>query len=221
MPLSKDSVLNAALVVVATCALISTSVAAYRTLYPPKPATPPVAVTVDDWRSYSNTGHRFGPSTAPVTIVEFSDFECPFCRTASATLHATLARYPGKVAVLYRHYPLERVHRLARPAAIAAECADRQGAFARYHDSLFAQDSLGITGWTELATRVGIRDTIAFNKCLKDPSAEIAVDRDVVDAQRLKASGTPTLLVNQYRLMAGANPLLLDSLIQMALKTAK
>jgi hypothetical protein len=102
----RDRLLNAMIVVLGLCALATTSMAAYRTFRPPTPVTPPPATSITAWRGFGAAGHRFGPRDAPVTIVEFSDFQCPYCREAAATLKAARIKYNGQVAVVYRHYPL-------------------------------------------------------------------------------------------------------------------
>jgi protein-disulfide isomerase len=129
-----------------------------------------------------------------------------------------LARNPGAVTLVYRHFPLERIHRFARQAAIASECASRQGRFAAYHDALFAEDSLGPDKWMPLARGVGVADTAAFAACLEDSTAEQRVDADVLAGSELRVDGTPTILVNQYRLTDGAPPQVIDSLIQLLLQ---
>jgi len=215
----KDRTLNVAIVVVAICALTMTSMAAYRSFRPPRPVEPPVASEISNWQRFGAIGNRLGPANAEVTIVEFSDFQCSFCKTAATTLKATRAKYEGRVAVVYRHYPLERIHPLARQAAIASECAAQQSSFERYHDALFAQDSLKPRGWVKLARHAGILDTIRFAACLKDPAAEGLVDRDVLQGAELKVTGTPTILVNQYLLTGGAKPEVIDSLVQLLLRS--
>jgi protein-disulfide isomerase len=213
-----EKILNAGLVVVATCALATTALAAYRTFRPPAPTPPPAAVEVSDWRRFASAGHRLGPANAPVTIVEFSDFECSFCKTAANTLSAARAKYGAQVAIVYRHFPLERIHPMARSAAVAAECGARQGLFEAVHDALFAQDSLTAGSLTAVALSAGVKDTAAFKSCLEDPAPAAIVDRDSLDARKLKVSGTPTVLVNQYRITMGASPPVVDSLIQLALR---
>ena len=88
-------------------------------------------------------GPSMGPETAPVTIVEFSDFECPFCRRAGPVVEELLRRYPQEIRVVYRHLPLEHIHPRARAAAEASACADGQGRFWGFHDRIFeAPDAL-------------------------------------------------------------------------------
>src|SRR5512144_2259753 len=84
-----------------------------------------------------------GPADAPITIVEFSDFQCPFCRRFHAeTYHALLDAYPGKIRFVYRDLPLTSIHPEAFPAAVAAACANEQDAYWAYHDKLFETENL-------------------------------------------------------------------------------
>lgn len=214
----RERLINGALVVVALSAVTTTSLAAYRTFYPSAPKPLPAAVAISDWKSFASAGHRFGSDTAPVTIVEFSDFQCPFCRRAAKTLAAARQKYPGQVAVVYRHYPLERIHPLARKAALASECAARQGRFEAYHDALFASDSLEGGMWIPTAAKVGVPKARDFARCLDDANAGIAIDRDVLEGTKLKIDGTPTILINQYRLTGGGAADVVDSLIKVILR---
>ena len=214
----KERLLNTAIVVVGLSAVTNTSVAAYRVL---RPADSSNQVTMRrDWKTFSQHGHRMGPATAPVTIIEFSDFECPACKAAAKTLRDLRLRYPETIAVIYRHFPLEQTHRLAFDAAVASECAAQQGAFERYHDALFAQDALN-GAWTRLAQKSGVTDTVRFNECLSSADARTSVIRDIAHAAKLKATGTPTVLVNEYQLKTGARAQLLDSLILLVLEPRK
>jgi protein-disulfide isomerase len=158
--------------------------------------------TVPNWREFSRAGTRMGPINAPVTIVEFSDFQCPFCRVASGDLHDLRRWYAKDVAVVYRHLP---IHKFAQPAARAAECAARTGAFEAFHDLLFAEaESIGAKRWTRFAIEVGIHDTAQFKSCMDEPSVAALVHQDSAAAAALGAEGTPTFLINN--LMISGDP---------------
>lgn len=144
-------VANAALVVLAACAVVLTALVVRREfIVRDEDAGSAEAIRptrISDWRRFGGVGHRFGPATAPVTIVEFSDFQCPYCRIAWDTLRILRARYPTQVTLVYRHYPLQGIHPRALEAASAAECAGAQGLFERFHDVLFLrQESLSAIG---------------------------------------------------------------------------
>jgi protein-disulfide isomerase len=137
-----------------------------------------------------------GPPAAPVAIVEFADFQCPYCRRVLAELAKVLAAYPKEVHFTYRHFPIDRLHSQARPAAEAAECAGAQGRFWDYHDRLFEQaESLSEVKLRELATQLGL-DLPAFERCLNGEWARGRVALDVEAGTRASVSGTPTFFIN-------------------------
>jgi protein-disulfide isomerase len=149
---------------------------------------------VPQWRALSLGGHRIGPARAQVTITEFSDFQCPFCRIASHYLDDAMRRHPGQIAVVYRHFP---IHKYSRQAAVASECAGRQSDFQALHDLLFAEpDSIGVSGWATLAHRAGVKDSLAFAECMRQSATNDVVSRDSVAARVLGIQGTPTFLIN-------------------------
>lgn len=151
-------------------------------------------------------GPAVGPADAPVTIVEFSDFQCPFCARAGPTVKQVLARYPEQVRLVYRHYPLDSIHPRARPAAVASACAAEQGKFWEYHDLLFANPKkLAAEDLTGYAEQVGA-DAAAFGQCLDEGRFDADVDRDVADAREAGVTGTPTFFING-RVLGGAQPL--------------
>ena len=147
-----------------------------------------------------------GAADAPVTIVEFSDFHCPFCKRVQPTLAQLLERYPGKVRLAYRDYPIDSLHPEARRAAEAARCARDQGKFWEYHDLLFAgPPSATPEALERYAGKAGL-DLGAFGTCLSGGVHRAAVQRDVDEAGRLGISGTPGFFVNG-RPLTGAQPL--------------
>jgi protein-disulfide isomerase len=147
-----------------------------------------------------------GAADAPVTIVEFSDFECPFCKQTNPTLKQLLERYPGKVRLAYRDFPLDSIHPQARRAAEAARCAQDQGKFWEYHDVLFTQSpQLAPEDLRRYAGQVGL-DVTKFDGCLAAGTHKTAVQRDLDDGNRLGVTGTPAFFING-RTLTGAQPL--------------
>ena len=147
-----------------------------------------------------------GAKDAPVTLVEFSDFHCPFCNRAQGTIKQVLERYPGKVKLVYRDFPLERLHPQARAAAEAARCANDQGKFWEYHDVLYANAPRG--GPDDLrkyAEQVHL-DVPKFEQCVAGGTHRAGVQRDIDDGSRLGVTGTPAFFVNG-RAFQGAQPL--------------
>jgi len=136
-----------------------------------------------------------GGDSAPVEIVMFSDFECPFCRRAEPVLARLSQRFPTEVQFVWRHYPLT-IHQSARPAAEAAQCAHDQGQFWAYHDALFADPALLQSGGlVATAARLGL-DADAFARCVNTHrhAAEIASDSEA--GEQAGVSGTPTVFIN-------------------------
>lgn len=203
------------------CAVTVTGLVVRRELFSPSPAAAAIEVesrTVAGWRSYAE-GQRIGPADARVTIVEFSDFECPFCRETADRLRAIRAKYPRDVALVYRHYPLS-YHKNAVPAAKASVCAARQGRFEAYHNALFAQqDSLGLISWTQLARAAGVPDEVGFEACMQSSVPGTEIERDLQAGTRLGVRGTPAILVNE-RFISGAPPGVLEELVERAVRGA-
>jgi len=151
-----------------------------------------------DWARFAVGIAQVGPHSAPLTIVEFTDFQCPYCRMLTRRLASADKRYPGQIRLVFRNFPLND-HPAARAAALAGICAARAGRFKPMHDLLFSlQDSLGILRWSELALRAGIQDTAAFGRCRRSSQAQAQLTRDLSAASQLGVQATPTYLVNQF-----------------------
>ncbi len=137
-----------------------------------------------------------GPADAWVTIVEFSDFQCPACGAAEPTVAELLARYPNDVRLVYKHFPLSSIHLYARPAAIAAECAREQGRFWEMHDRLFAgQRALSSEDLAAYASAAGL-DVAAWQSCLSTPEPAARVDADQALGMKMGVHVTPTFVIN-------------------------
>src|SRR4029453_1067448 len=130
-----------------------------------------------------------GPEAAPVTIIEFSDYECPFCKRAEPTVKKVLDTYGDKVRLVYRHYPLE-FHATARPAAEASACAAAQGKFWEYHDKLFSSSDLSDAKLKKLAGEVGL-DQAKFDEGFAEKQVKGDIAKDVADASSVGGTGTP------------------------------
>lgn len=194
-----ERAVNLATVIVALCAVVVTA----RSLTTRRPAPsndrgPPTAIS--NWPGILDSARWMGPRTAKVVILEFSDFECPFCaRFASHVLPAVRRRYAADVAVAFRHWPLAN-HQNAMPAAIAAECAGAQGVFEQFHQIVFAKrDSLGSKSFGAFAKEAGVRDSAEFARCVADQRPKEAIEADVRAAKAVGGRGTPTVVVNGIR----------------------
>lgn len=176
------------------CALGMTALVVRRELFGGGTGRQSVQLKDVDWMQLTNTGRRMGPSTASVRIVEFSDFECPFCRKMSFRLDSLRQRHPADVAVVYHHFPLvQHLHALA--AANAAECAADQDAFEAFHDKLFQRpDLVEAEAWDSVGRLVGLEPT-RFLACVASAEHRDAVQRDVQEGERLGIEGTPAIII--------------------------
>ena len=161
-----------------------------------------------------------GPDDALVTIVAFSDFECPFCTKGAASLERLSATFDGKVRVVFRNMPLP-MHAKAQAAAIAGLAAHRQGKFWEMHDALFAtQGRFDPDDLDALADEIGL-DLDEYRRDIADPALASALQKDIADAKALGINGTPSFLVNG-RLVVGARPVdELAALVKDELATAE
>ncbi len=151
-------------------------------------------------------GPTKGPATAPVTIVEFSDYECPFCVRAEPTVKDVLAAYPGKIKLVYRDYPLP-MHKQAPKAAEAAHCAGDQGKYWEMHDKLFAANGkLAPEDLKATAREIPGIDAGKFDQCLDSGSKAPEVEKNRKAGDEVGVSGTPAFFING-RLLSGAQPL--------------
>jgi protein-disulfide isomerase len=145
-----------------------------------------------------------GPANAPIEMIEFSDFQCPFCLRANPTVQQVLQTYGDKIKFVYRHYPLPN-HPSARPAAEAAACAAEQGKFWPYHDMLFASPGkLSDADLKQDAAALSL-DTAQFNSCVDTHKLKAVVDADVKDGEEAGVNGTPAFFING-RMLSGAQP---------------
>jgi protein-disulfide isomerase len=137
-------------------------------------------------------------------ITEFGDYQCIYCAILGPRLDSLQTHNPETIAIVYVHYPIEQLHKLAFRAALMAECAVKEERFWAMHRLLFAlQDSLAHLSITEFASRAGIRDLNAFRLCVESESPKPRVRADKAIARRLRISATPTLMVNDRLFRAG------------------
>ena len=200
--MSRNLLSSLATGVMVACALVVTAAVVRRDLL----GTPPAAAPgpdlrprkVENWPALlAGGGQWMGRRDAPVRIVEFSDFQCPFCARAHPVLQAAIRRHPERVAVLYRHFPLDAIHPHARAAAVASECAAAQGRFEAFATLLFArQDALEARPWARFAREAGVPDSAAFARCLVSREAAARVDADARLGATTRIEVTPTLVID-------------------------
>ena len=145
-----------------------------------------------------------GPASAPIELIEFSDFQCPFCLRAYPTVNQVMSTYGDKVRLVYRHYPLPS-HPNARPAAEASQCAAEQGQFWQYYERLFAdQTKLSDADLKQAAAALGM-DAGRFNACVDSHKYKDRVEKDILEGNEAGVSGTPAFFING-RMLTGAQP---------------
>ncbi len=145
---------------------------------------------------YTSDDPSLGSPDAPIKIVEFSDFQCPFCREAFPIIKELLKKYSDQVYFIYRDFPIDAIHPQARLAAEAGECAQDQGLFWPLHDKMFVnQDKLGLSSILQYAREVGL-NMDKFADCLTKERYAKEVEQDLQDGILAGVGGTPTFFVN-------------------------
>jgi len=160
---------------------------------------PTALAAVDGKALIEDNDPVLGDSDAGISIIEFSDFQCPFCARAHTGALADFKRSSyfsnGEVNLVYKHLPLNSIHPYAQKAGEASECANRQGSFWEYHDTLFEnQGSLDVDSLKSYAAQIGL-DTGEFNSCLDNGDASSEVSKETAQGQSVGARGTPFFVV--------------------------
>lgn len=162
------------------------------------PAQPPQP-QIGDIRPVTDEDHIRGAANAKVTVIEYSDFECPFCKRFHPTMTRLLDEYPNDVRWVYRQFPLEQLHSKAKKQAEATECAGEQGKFWELADKIFevtpSNDGLDMNTLSDLARQVGVPNVQQFQSCLDSGKYAQAVEDDIADAQAAGGRGTPYSVV--------------------------
>jgi len=169
----------------------------------PTPQPSGKVTPIDDDRD-----HIRGDKKAKLSLVEYSDFECPFCGRFHTTMNQVLEAYDGDVNWVYRHLPLTQLHAGAQDKSLASECAGEQGKFWEFADALFEDQNLPVSELSNLAEEVGVRDIKDFESCIEGKVYGAKVGQDAADAA---GNGTPHTLVvdedgNVVGTIRGAQP---------------
>lgn len=175
----------------------------------PAAAQAPESQTAPQYKRYTipTDGYpAFGPEDAPITIVEFSDFQCPFCRRFhEETYRALLDAYPNKIRFVYRNFPLTSIHPDAMSAAVASLCANDQNVYWDYHDKLFSSETLTTDTYIQYAKDLNL-DVDKFTACLSSGAHDASIQADMDFSINLGIQSTPTFFVNGLAIV-GAQPL--------------
>ncbi len=183
-----------------------------KTVKPPEAVTTPPPVTAED--------PVLGRADAPVTVIEFSDFQCPYCKTMDDILRRLITDQPQNVRIVWKDYPQESAHANALSAAQAARCAQVQGKFWEYHDLLFAnQGLLSDTLYGQIATTLGL-NLDAFRACITAPSPQV-ISRGVQEGNERGIDATPYLFVNSFQKSGTLEYSELQSLVIQALNASQ
>jgi protein-disulfide isomerase len=168
-----------------------------------KTAAPPARPQIDPNKVYSlNAGDSAarGPKDAKITIVEFSDYQCPFCSQAEPLIDQVMQAYPKDVQRVYKQFPLTSIHPNALPASKAAVAAGKQGKFWEMHQKLFSnQRELSPDNYKKWAEELKL-DTARFEKDMASPEVQAQIDKEMQEARAADVTGTPTIFVNGKRL---------------------
>lgn len=158
--------------------------------------------------SVSKTDHVQGNDNADLTIVEYGDYQCPYCGAAYPVLKELMKEFKGQVKFVFRNFPLSEMHPYARPAAIAAEAADLQGKFWEMHDVIYEnQQSLNESFLFQLAEKIGL-NLSQFKEDIQKPELEKKVDSDFESGIISGVNGTPSFFINGNKFNGGAEDLL-------------
>jgi protein-disulfide isomerase len=178
-----------------------------------KPVAPVVNVT------YAKDDPMRGNPNAPITIVEFTDFQCPFCKRSQDTIQQIEKNYPKDVKLVTRAYPLP-FHDRAKPASEAAFCAKEQGKYWEYRDKIFAEQKLSDADLSSYAKQIGL-NTKKFEQCRADHKYASRIESDIADGRKYGVNGTPHFFINGESLV-GAQPYQqFDEVIKNALSKKK
>ena len=173
----------------------------------------------DDWPAIRTNGQVLSQGDTGITLVVYSDFQCPYCeRFATTTMPVLDSLFPNQVRIQFKHWPLPN-HEHAEMAAEAAECGGAQGHFVGVHDALFANtDSIGRAPWEWFATEARVPDLPAFTMCMTDGVVHESIRESAEEASRFGFTGTPTVIVNGT-VIGLVDPYRLRSLIETHLTT--
>ncbi|HEV2322906.1 MAG TPA: DsbA family protein [Terracidiphilus sp.] len=162
-----------------------------------------------------------GDPNAPITIVEFGDYQCPYCGRAESTVEDVLKKYHGKVKLAFRDFPLSAIHPFADGAAEASRCAEAQNKFWPMHDAMYAnQSKLTVDDLIKTASSLGMNQD-SFASCLKADTYKKAIQQDLEAGQKAGVTGTPAFFINGRFLNGSVPEVQFEAIIDSELATLK
>ncbi len=180
-------------------------------LHPSAPAAaaqPQAPTTQTNVHAPSASDHIIGSPSAPLVLIEYSDFQCPFCSIVYPTLKKIVQDSNGQIAWVYRHFPLESIHPNAKPAAVASECIANQlgnGGFWKFASAIFADQSKMSSQYYEQVAKSLGADVTKFKSCVASPDAAKKVDADSAEAQQNGGQGTPYTILYDKKGQSGVS----------------
>lgn len=202
--------------VLALCAIIVTALLVRREFV--QVHTPAVPSFIADWRNLLNGGRVTGGKDPSVYIIEFSDYECPYCGAMEPVLQKIIKKYEGRIGLVRYDFPLPS-HPRAMDAALAAYCASDQGRYDSYHKLLFSNTNMiEQNDWIGLAILAGIGDTSRFCGCMERKDGLAFIQREIETARSIGIYATPTFVVNGHVLIGSMDGVQLDNAVSRALR---
>lgn len=159
------------------------------------PAVTPAQPAVGTFREITDADHIRGAANAKITLLEYSDLQCPFCASFHPTVQKVLAEHPNDVRWIYRHAPLSQIHPMAQKLAEGSECANEQGKFWEFVDTTFEAKPASLDQMLSLATQAGVANATQFKSCVDTGKYAQKVADDLADANSAGMRGTPYSVV--------------------------
>lgn len=178
------------------CALIITGMVIFQFFQSKDFESSIVDREVDSWEEISLVAYRKGVTKAPIQIIKFFDYSCPYCKEVDPVLNDITKKYSDQISIVYNHFPLDEFSNTFK-AAVASECAANQGRFMDYHNLLFInQDNLETLSFDSLAIEAKVQDISLFKECRESDEAKDIIRKSVSIANDLGIGGVPTFLIN-------------------------
>lgn len=169
---------------------------------------------VDNWKELIPEYEKTNGNYSKVYLIEFFDYECPYCSILDATLDTIKSKYGNKIKIIRYHFPLN-IHPLAYKAAIAAECANTQEMFDTLHKELMEnQYRLNSINFTDIAMLIGIKDIEKFQRCVNEEETADVISHNVKLAKKFRVNGTPTLIINNKMISGSINAEEIEKIIK-------
>jgi len=203
-------------VILVICALIVTILVVRRELFLRQNNLSYQIVKISNWEILLSGGQIVGNRSAAVYIVEFFDYECPYCKEMEMVLKKLINKYKGKVSLIRYNFPLPG-HKYSYDAAVASLCASNQGKYESFHEILIREKTFD-GRWDSLAVLAEIQDILSFRKCLLDKDARNRIQNEINIAKRFNIQSVPTIVINGYMIQGMISEEQLDKLIQKLMK---